>query len=42
MVSGWVTSPLELSKIDSGEAKLMVTLEKSLLSFLFFLNDIVF
>jgi hypothetical protein len=35
MVSGWVTSPFELSRIDSGEAKLMVTLEKSLLSFLF-------
>jgi hypothetical protein len=42
IVSGWVTSPFELSRIDSGEAKLIVTLEKSLLSFLFFLNPIVF
>lgn len=41
MVSGWVTSPYELSKIDSGEAKLMVTWEKSLVNFLFFLNDMI-
>src|SRR6187549_2098463 len=42
MVSGCVTSPCELSRIDSGEARLMVIFEKSLLIFLFFLNDILY
>ena len=35
MVSGAVTSPKEFSKIDSGEAKLTIILEKSLVLFVF-------
>jgi hypothetical protein len=41
MVSGCVTSPWELSRIDSGEAREMVIFEKSLLIFLFFLKDML-
>ena len=40
MVSGAVTSPKEFSKIDSGEAKLTIILEKSLDLVVFF--DIIF
>jgi hypothetical protein len=40
MVSGFKTSPWDLSSIDSGEAKLIVILLKSLLNFLSFLKAI--
>ena len=39
MVSGFKTPPCDLSRIDSGEAKLMVILLKSLLNLLSFLKS---